>query len=74
MSEDILNKIKTVISDLETLRDRHKLDFDTADRYEGLMATKITHNSKADAYDYVIRKLNRTFNLLNNGKETNTRD
>lgn len=72
MSEEIINKLKVVVSDLESIRDKHRLDFSDADKYEGLMATKINHNSKADAYDYVIRKLNRTFNLLNDGKETNT--
>lgn len=71
MSEEI-EKIKQVISELETIRDRHRLDFVIANRYEGLMATKVNHNSKADAYDYVIRKLYRTFNLTNNAKETNT--
>lgn len=70
MSEE---KIIQVITDLENISNQHKLE---AAMIRGTLdwqlRIKNMHESKAAAYDFVVRKLKRTFNLINNGKETNT--
>ena len=70
MSEE---KIIQVITDLENISNQHKLE---ATMIRGTLdwqlRIKNMHESKAAAYDFVVRKLKRTFNLTNNGKETNT--
>lgn len=65
--------ILQVITDIENISNGHKLeaamikpDFDWQLRIKNM------HESKAAAYDFVVRKLKRKFNLINNGKETNT--
>lgn len=69
--EEYISKINKLVSDLETVRDRHK--FEAASYSDSQMPhlyqrLQNMHESKAAAYDFVVRKLKRTFNLINNGK------
>lgn len=47
MSEEIINKLKAVVSDLESIRDKHRLDFSAADKYEGLPEDTILKKVKS---------------------------
>lgn len=60
--EEYISKIKKLVADLENLRDSHL----------NSLRPSVMHESKASALDFVVRKLRRTFNLINNGKKTNT--
>lgn len=70
MSEE---KIIQTINDLEIISNQHKLEAALiTSPLDWQLSIKNMHESKAAAYDFVIRKLKRTFNIINNGKETNT--
>jgi len=62
--EEYLHKINKFISDIEKVRDGHNaeaLNFNLdLPWHHGL---KRMHEEKAKAYDFVIRKLKRTFNI-----------
>ena len=66
-------KIIQVITDLEKISNQHKLE---AALITGTLDYQIRiknmHEHKAAAYDFVVRKLKRKFNIINNVKETNT--
>ena len=69
MKDNLLN----FITDIEKIRDGHK--FEAAlitGELNWQLVIKNMHESKAAAYDFVIRKLKREFNLTNHEKETNT--
>lgn len=61
-------KILKFISDIEQIRDGHSTDAILFNlNLDWHQRMKTMHEAKAAAYDFVIRKLKRTFNL-NNGK------
>lgn len=65
-------KIIQVITDIENISNGHKMEAATmSDKLDWQLRIKNMHEDKAAAYDFVVRKLKRTFNLINNGKETN---
>lgn len=72
MSEqEYIDKIKNFISDIERVRDGHKADISFFNLETDFHKSwRLMHESKAAAYDFVIRKLRRTFNIVNDGKET----
>ncbi len=62
MSEE---KIIQVITDLENIRDGHKMEAAIiTGNLDWQLRIKNMHESKAAAYDFVVRKLKRTFNLV----------
>jgi hypothetical protein len=69
MSEEMIIQ---VITDLENISNGHKLE---AAMITGVLdwelRIKTMHESKAAAYDFVVRKLKRKFNISNHEKETN---
>ncbi len=71
--EEYISNINKFITDLEQLRDKNILEGALiTGKLHWQLLQKTNYESKASAYDFVIRKLRRTFNLINNGKETNT--
>lgn len=67
------DKLNKFISDIETVRDGHKMDALLCNEKTDLAKrSKDFHTNKAAAYDFVIRKLRRTFNIVNDDKETST--
>lgn len=67
-------KLLKFIYDIEKIRDGHIFEYELCKSERTELASKIgdMHYNKYKAYDFVIRKLKRTFNLTNNGKEANT--
>lgn len=62
--EDIIHKIKKVVSDIERIRDGHKMDaLICNEKCDMGKRSKDFHTNKASAYDFVIRKLKREFDL-----------
>ena len=69
MKEDILK----FISEIERIRDGHKMEAAIiTGRLHWQVNLKTMHESKAAAYDFVVRKLKRQFKLTNHEKKTNT--
>lgn len=66
-------KILQVITDIENISNGHKMEASMiTGTLDWQLRIKNMHESKAAAYDFVVRKLKRKFNIINNGKETNT--
>lgn len=61
----MIEDIKQLIADIETLRDGHKMDAAMihAGSLDIHLRIKNMHESKAAAYDFVIRKMKRKFKL-----------
>jgi hypothetical protein len=58
------DKIREFISDIEKVRDEHKQDSSMiVGLSEITFRKKSEHDNKAKAYDFVVRKLKRQFNL-----------
>ena len=69
MKEDILK----LVQDIEEIRDSHRLEAALiTSELNWQLVIKNMHESKAAAYDFVVRKFRRKFNLTNHEKETNT--
>ncbi len=71
--EEYISKINMFVSDMEKTRDAHDRK---AESILGLTPSterlKMIHLAKSETYNLVVKELSRTFNLINNGKETNT--
>lgn len=69
-ADEYKDKLTKFIADIESIRNAHNLD---ACLYKGELdwqkRLKTMSESKAAAYDFVIRKLKRTFNIVNDEKE-----
>lgn len=62
----MIEDIKQLIADIETLRDGHKMDASMIHAVGALdihLRIKNMHEAKAAAYDFVIRKMKRKFKL-----------
>lgn len=65
--QECISKVNKLIEDLERMVNQHKLDAGLFIlTLEWQRRIRIMHESKAGAYNFVIRKLRRTFNLNKN--------
>ena len=71
--EEYISKIRQFISDIEKVRNDHDLEYQMCRIEKTDLSQKISrmHFDKKCAYDFVLRKLRRTFNLINNAKSKN---